>query len=169
MTIVILFILSIVLNLFTIFAIIILYQRQNRLSEFDQTQKQAMKEIEDIFYAYIAELKEENEQFIERFTEIQNKPPMKISNRDSQDVKNEKIPNSYKRMYAAKSYQNTLQHTNESHVESEQVVPEHISDQIIFLQNQGLTIDEIAKKLSKGKTEIDLILKFHQKSTDKLD
>lgn len=35
-----------------------------------------------------------------------------------------------------------------------------VYDQIIQLQKDGLTLDEIAKKMSKGKTEIELILKL---------
>ncbi|MGX1825149.1 DUF6115 domain-containing protein, partial [Heyndrickxia sporothermodurans] len=71
MTIFILF-LSIILNIITIFAIIILYLRQNRLLTMDHSQKQTMKEMEDIFTAYIEELKDENEQFINKFKSIQN-------------------------------------------------------------------------------------------------
>ncbi|WP_426860701.1 hypothetical protein [Cytobacillus gottheilii] len=35
--------------------------------------------------------------------------------------------------------------------------------QALVLKNLGLTNDEIAKKLNKGKTEIQLLLKFHEK------
>ncbi|MGG5252924.1 hypothetical protein ACQYAD_05450 [Neobacillus sp. SM06] len=35
-------------------------------------------------------------------------------------------------------------------------------NQVMILQNQGLSIAEIAKKLNKGKTEIELLLKFSQ-------
>ncbi len=35
-------------------------------------------------------------------------------------------------------------------------------NQVMILQNQGLSIAEIAKKLNKGKTEIELLLKFAQ-------
>ncbi|PTY83867.1 hypothetical protein B5V91_15400, partial [Heyndrickxia sporothermodurans] len=71
MTIFILF-LSIILNIITIFAIIILYLRQNRLLTMDQSKKQTMKEREDIFTAYIEELKDENEQWINKFKSIKN-------------------------------------------------------------------------------------------------
>lgn len=51
-----------------------------------------------------------------------------------------------------------------SYDEMEQRATEEIPlyEQIILLQRQGLTTGEIAKKLAKGKTEIELILKLHQ-------
>ncbi|GIN83674.1 swarming motility protein SwrB [Heyndrickxia sporothermodurans] len=167
--------LSIVLNLVTIFAIIVLYLRQNRLLVLDHTQKQAMKEMEELFSVYIAELKEENEQFIDRLTRFQSQDYAKSalshsSVEESSKVENEeKISSSYKRMYAAKTYQNTLQANNETEPERKEKVEKSLSEQVQSLKNKGLSIDEIAKTLNKGKTEIDLILKFLQKSKDKLD
>ena len=34
-------------------------------------------------------------------------------------------------------------------------------EQVVQLSNQGKTVEEIAKQLQKGKTEIELLLKFH--------
>lgn len=117
MTIFILF-LSIILNIITIFAIIILYLRQNRLLTMDHSQKQTMKEMEDIFTAYIEELKEENEQFINKFKSIQNEQNSdeaieKTSHHHPAIEKrtnevNEVNSDNYNRMYAAKSYQNSV-------------------------------------------------------------
>ena len=35
-------------------------------------------------------------------------------------------------------------------------------DQVFLKKNQGLSIEEIARDLDKGKTEIELLLKFRQ-------
>ncbi|MED3781243.1 hypothetical protein B5V89_04210 [Heyndrickxia sporothermodurans] len=177
MTIFILF-LSIILNIITIFAIIILYLRQNRLLTMDHSQKQTMKEMEDIFTAYIEELKEENEQFINKFKSIQNEQNSdeaieKTSHHHPAIEKrtnevNEVNSDNYNRMYAAKSYQNSVGMNKDLKKEVQDETGSLI-DKVIFLQKKGLTNDEIAKKLNKGKTEIELMVKFQQKSLDKLD
>ena len=38
-----------------------------------------------------------------------------------------------------------------------------VVDLIIHLQNQGNSLEDIAKKLNVGKTEIELFLRFHEK------
>ena len=39
---------------------------------------------------------------------------------------------------------------------------EEIKEFSVYLKRKGLTIEEIAKHLHRGKTEIELLLKFHQ-------
>ena len=41
-----------------------------------------------------------------------------------------------------------------------------IADLVWHLKNQGCSLEEIAKKLNKGKTEIDLLLKFQEESKE---
>lgn len=45
---------------------------------------------------------------------------------------------------------------------SEEIYRDLLINQVLILQKQGLTIEEIARKLGKGKTEIELLLKFTQ-------
>ncbi|MGE8204056.1 hypothetical protein ACQKP0_05785 [Heyndrickxia sp. NPDC080065] len=174
---------SVIINLFTIFAIIILYLRQNRFTAMEFSQKQAMKEMEDVFTAYLEDLKEENEQFIERlnsFQKIQSTiQPLKTTQSNTtkadkqKDNIEEMIPHAYKRLNAVKSYNNKIDLNNDSAISSEpetkelkSTEPLSIQDQVVSLSKKGLTIDEIAQNLNKGKTEIDLILKFIQKNSD---
>lgn len=51
-------------------------------------------------------------------------------------------------------------------VSPEEIYRNIFFNQVIILQKQGLTIEEIAKKLNKGKTEIELLLKFAQNHKD---
>jgi predicted transcriptional regulator len=39
---------------------------------------------------------------------------------------------------------------------------EEMKEFSVYLKGKGLTIEEIAKHLHRGKTEIELLLKFHQ-------
>ncbi|KON89061.1 hypothetical protein AF332_21210 [Sporosarcina globispora] len=41
-------------------------------------------------------------------------------------------------------------------------LPSSMDDQVLSLKKQGMNVEEIAKKLGKGKTEIELMLKFRQ-------
>lgn len=45
--------------------------------------------------------------------------------------------------------------------------PKTTEELAVEMQNSGLTIEEIAKKLNKGKTEIELLLKFNHKYNNK--
>lgn len=61
---------------------------------------------------------------------------------------------------------NTGQSTHTTGQEHQPGIPIKISDnhkeQVIQLRKQGYSIEEIAKKLNKGKTEIELLLKFKE-------
>jgi hypothetical protein len=49
---------------------------------------------------------------------------------------------------------------------SNSVQQESLASQIWNLKDQGYSLEEIAQKLKKGKTEIDLLLKFQGKSSE---
>ena len=63
-----LLLLSLILNGAAIFEIILLYLRQNRLVEAEKKQERIINEIEEVFSAYLFELKEENDKFLELMT-----------------------------------------------------------------------------------------------------
>lgn len=57
----------------------------------------------------------------------------------------------------AKPPENQIEQSN---IDNEEIYRNLVINQIKNMQNQGLTIDDIAKMLNKGKTEIELLLKF---------
>ncbi|MEW8971205.1 MAG: hypothetical protein AB2411_11290 [Mesobacillus sp.] len=79
---------------------------------------------------------------------------------------------------ARKAYQQNREQTSsvpDTGVELTEVVPEEdkeefiqssLFDQVLHMKNQGMTIEEIARKLDKGKTEIELLLKFRQNTQE---
>ena len=145
------------LNLFLILAVVVLYQRQNRFIEIERNQRKIQEESEEMLAAFLLELKEENKSFI---TQFQHSPK---SNKQSDDMQNE--PNAiveqespitaetYSRMLAAEVYENK---------QSEVETPKTFTQQVEDLSQKGLTSSEIAKQLKKGKTEVELLLKFHE-------
>ena len=60
--------------------------------------------------------------------------------------------------FADKSFKNTFQEQLTLHNRQKE---EKVEDQVLQLKKDGYNVEEIAKKLKKGKTEIELLLKFH--------
>ena len=72
------------LNILTIFAVIVLFLRQNRFIQVEKDQKAMVTEMEELMSGYIMEMKEENEALVEKLAD-KNQPP---SNQDE----NKKAP-----------------------------------------------------------------------------
>jgi hypothetical protein len=194
---------SIVLNIIALFSIVILYLRQSKLFEVEKKQQRMIEEMEDVISTYLAEMKEENESFIERITKVAKNQVNKKVNSEKKEVtllpssEEEKIPFSIKssKSHAVKAYKlGAIQSLIDEDVEvllpdfnesedlnadikmgkkvedtrQEVTEPEEKSllEEVVYLQEQGLTNEEIAKKLHKGQTEIELLLKFRQKNQE---
>lgn len=190
---------SLLLNGISIYFIFILYSRQNRLVEMEKTQESFKKEIESEISAFLLEIKEENEEFIHRFQQLQKasqnentssqikkmEPKTDVASGDMTAQPEELNGKSWEattarsfKSEAVKVYQKTIAAQGENmSAGKEDMSPENklepsnidnneeiyrnlLLNQIKILLNQGNTIDEIAKKLNKGKTEIELLLKF---------
>ncbi|MDR4937144.1 hypothetical protein RGU11_12200 [Rossellomorea marisflavi] len=139
-------VLSILLNLVALFAIILLYVRQNRLLALDNQQKRRVTEMEELMSAYMEELKEENDAFLLSLTktageEQVTEPPSKV------------------RMKAMEAYQ-SVQAIDPS------IDPSDHSDMgeldMVSMHRAGFSIDEIAKAAGVGRTEVELFLKFNK-------
>lgn len=193
---------SILLNIFALFSIVILYLRQSKLFEVEKKQQRMIEEMEDVISTYLAEMKEENESFIERMTKAANNQSNNKENRKKEvriepilpSAEDEKLqfPVKNSKSHAVKAYKlGATQSLTDEDVEIllpdfteaedpsvdlkvekqvEDTVQEGLSDpkerslleEVLHLQEQGLTYEEIAKKLHKGQTEIELLLKFRQ-------
>lgn len=182
-----LILISFILNIAALLAIAILYTRQNRLLEVEKRQEKAVKEMEDVISSYLLEMKEDNERFLQQFQAVkegkfessQNKvkkiklaaeKELKIESRQSEKEPDE-LPfkaASYKRQSAMKAY--TQKAEDESSLEKDPNLPpavtskeDSVYNQIQTLQEKGYTLEEIAKELGRGVTEVELLLKFRQK------
>jgi hypothetical protein len=61
---------SIILNVLALLAVVVLYQRQNRLIEMEEKQKETIKDLEETISMFILELKEDNEKLILKLREM---------------------------------------------------------------------------------------------------
>ncbi|MEC5267706.1 hypothetical protein P9G49_01015 [Heyndrickxia coagulans] len=167
-------ILSFLFNALSIFAIILLYLRQNRFARAEQNVNKMVKEIEDIFSVYLMELKEENDAFIKKMKAGRMKeagPAEKAGPETEQPAPETKKPpetgetagpkpDALIRTSANRAYRNAarqiLGEQSEGQLQEEKSLLQKVND----LQQNGYTVDEIAQKLNKGRTEIELLLKF---------
>ncbi|TKC18682.1 hypothetical protein [Robertmurraya kyonggiensis] len=187
MTILIIF--SIVLNVVALFCIAILYLRQNRLLEVEKKQEKLIKEMEEVISSYLMEMTEENERFINKVREMTAKPttsnePIREALK-KEDVKLERTSPRKGNVYqAVQAYKKTpssnetinqeeeLEHktppapqepvNQENDNNSTDLYSQSFYYQALLLKKQGLSIEDIARRLNKGKTEIELLFKLRQ-------
>ncbi|MCE4048285.1 MULTISPECIES: hypothetical protein [Bacillaceae] len=186
---------SIALNILALLCIALLFIRQNRLAAFESRQEKALEEMEEIVSTFIAEIKEENELFLQRIHELDEQPKKSLEEAvEEKEDKNEEpasltVPKVNPYAAAVKSYQtydsnikpddveelldlilpqSEVLAEDDSIVEEIEQEPKEMSllEQVIELEKQGETIEQIAKKLNKGKTEIELLLKFRQNNQE---
>jgi hypothetical protein len=173
----------------SLFAIILLYLRQYRLLQLEEMQKKALKEIEEVFSSYLLELKEENDRLMKGLESLDHSPSepelqtpqnhLIETNTHQSREKAQPIPSIPKASMhkAIERYRSngstthdqevdTAQHdgdTNQMLRDEEQINEMDVyAIEVIKLKNKGLTVDEIAQILNKGKTEVELLLKFRQ-------
>lgn len=121
---------------------------------------QEKKEIEELLAVYLLEIREENEKVISalddskysREPDKQKADEIQNNNVTSQNPVNDLEQEEYK------SYQPPMEN------EQPDVMEQSFAAQVLSLYNKGETIETIARKLDKGKTEIELIVKFQQKN-----
>jgi hypothetical protein len=114
-------------------------------------------------------------------------PPIKLEHMEKKSLQSEHLdsPENFTSLIgktignqAVKAYQRQNQHIEKEIEEIERVTSEKSEtnpeplissnnqidgDLVLHLQKQGCSLETIAKKLNRGKTEIELYLKFHEK------
>lgn len=150
------------LNILFAFALLLLYMRQNRLMDIEKSQKLMLEESEQVMAALLEEMKEENERLLSFVTEnkaIEDRPTV---NNIIEEMKPEPgVAVQENDPDGKKPWEPSDHHVPEVSQESDQVSGSMtLREQVEILASQGLTITEIARKLNKGKTEIELLMKF---------
>lgn len=142
--------------------IALLYMKVSKFDDLEKKQNRLMREMDDALAVYLAEVKDENDQLIQEITRKMSAQKHKTTTEKKAEVVERKkesavivpVPQNTMRQHARQSY--------EAVKKTEQVVVEP-DDRMKAIQmfGQGYSVEEIAKKLGKGKTEIELILKFN--------
>jgi hypothetical protein len=156
-----------IMQIISFYFLSLLYMKVTQFDELEKKQQKLMVEMDDSLGAYLSELKDENERLVERLTERDNYSVVEKQNNNTivakeiavseetqpvVPVNKPKMPiNLVLKSYAATTAQGL-----------KLTAPEVEDDRfrIYKLHDAGHPIEEIAKKLGKGLTEIELILKF---------
>ncbi|TFB23185.1 hypothetical protein E3U55_05040 [Filobacillus milosensis] len=155
---------SLILHGVTFFVIFGLYQKLQKVNEGESHFNKRVQETEDLFSSYLLEIKDENKKFIDTISKINHQPSASRHKTERSkatiETKVEEpipFPNYETSEETSKTFQPETIEVNDR---SEQP---SIQTQIMHLYQNGYTIEEIAKRLNKGNTEIELIVKFNQK------
>ncbi|MDC3414115.1 hypothetical protein NC797_03415 [Aquibacillus sp. 3ASR75-11] len=143
---------SLLLHLFTIVGLYYLYTRQKNSTSNQLNEEKMMRDIEEVFTGYLEEVKAENDKLLNYLTRKGNTTSMKQDNHKEKDIQSvdedweEDPPELYNPPI-----------TNES----KDVLEQSLRGRIYALYDQGRSIDTIARELHCGRTEVELMLKFH--------
>ncbi len=172
----ILFITCFALLALAFFLIILLYLKMTQLKDIEFKQERLLKEFENVITSYVMEIKEDNELFLYRIQQVQqtpNKPD--ISEREGKSTQSIQIKETdltteeIQDLLPAYAAQNETEKNTISEIESKpqqkgniEMNEDLLVKDIDHLIKLGLTYEDIAKKLNKGQTEIELLHKFRQ-------
>ncbi|WP_432694092.1 hypothetical protein ACRBU7_21500 [Priestia aryabhattai] len=161
----------------SLFCIILLYMQVTKVKRIERLHQQNINKMEAAMSSYLAEFQEQNEQFLrqlrERSTSLSSeveKSSVKSPLVDEEDVPVQRVDlksepsQSLHELLSIEENQKHI-HTSFDELTTDQIQDlssEEIKEFSIYLKRKGLTIEEIAKHLHRGKTEIELLLKFHQ-------
>lgn len=147
-----LWMISFVLHGISLFLIILLSLKWIKIKEIEKEQAELIREMEAMMTTYLMQFKEENERFIKQITSS----PVR--------QKKKEAPPSFQDEQVLLPVEQVVDRIELSTTapKKEQSVESLVSE-ALKLQQQGKTIEEIAKTLKRGKTEMELLLKFHQK------
>lgn len=156
-------------QLISFFLIILLNMKVSKFKDIEARQAQVIREMDDAIGTYLMDMKEENDRLIKELSQIE---PMELRSTflKEQKVNTEQVMPSkpiISMSLAANVYnkQKPLMEEVQPIEKVEDVVVEKqlapFEQQVLQLYAQGLSIEEIAKQTQKGKTEIELLIKFH--------
>jgi len=155
-----------IIQIISFYFLALLYTKVTKFDDLEKKQRKLMAEMDNSIGAYLSELKDENERLIEQLTVHVQQPAVKkttvsasqesAASEEVRPVIRTGIPKMPVNL-ALKSYKAAGQASEESKAPVE---AEDARTQVIRLYDAGQSIEEIAKQLGKGRTEIELILKF---------
>ncbi|KFZ41724.1 hypothetical protein CS060_00170 [Anoxybacillus flavithermus] len=138
---------SFVLHGISLFLIVLLSLKWVKIKETEREQAELIREMETMMTTYLMQFKEENERFVKQITSSSIR-------QHSRSLRKEQM---------SPPVEHVVDRIELSTTSAEEQSAESLVSEALKLQQQGKTIDEIAKILKRGKTEMELLLKFHQK------
>ncbi|PIC58768.1 hypothetical protein CSV80_01900 [Sporosarcina sp. P12(2017)] len=149
----------------------LLYLKISKFNNLEKKQQQLMKEMDQSVLAYLGEIKEENDRLIHELnqrTEYQMKHASNLAPNEHSVSEGFEVPDPQSKPhpvpvhFALRSYQKTLEIEKNEKETKPVTQPKPLDDRqkAKQLYAEGTSIVDIARELKKGKTEIELLLKF---------
>lgn len=171
-----------IIQLISIFVIILLYSKVAKFKDLELRQDRLVREMDDAIGAYLLEMRDENDRFLQELKKAPVQTVAKQPNHSSEPavapvpevnpqtveslltetrtvVPKAVAANVYSKHKAQQQVEPELK---EPPVEEEkQNVLPSFEQEVLSYHEQGMSIEDIAKKTQRGKTEIELLIKFH--------
>ena len=180
-----------IMNLLTIFAVVLLYIRTGSNTDSLRQQEAVMKQTEDMLSAFLLEMKEENDAVIESLGNIrssqreeefpgdpekdaashrangqENPAPdigqgheLAVHERDILELSPEALKKAGQHHPAEKPSKQSFTEALSRELNKSENRQKTLAEQVSELTAAGHSPEDIARKLNKGKTEIELLLK----------
>ncbi|WP_010286350.1 hypothetical protein [Kurthia massiliensis] len=159
--------------------IVLLNVKISRLKDVEEKQQRLKDDMDDAVGAYLAEMKDENDRLIAELKKAKTTPVVtektptqraitvvrqQVSKEESMNaVEDEDIQALEVEELLKKDVKTPIAYAKNAYQQHKQTLaPLTVDEQAKQMYKQGRSIDEIAKTLNRGKTEIELLLKFQQ-------
>lgn len=164
---------SFLLHVFTFIIIKTLKDKLMNNQDVEMKQKRNIKEIEDLLAVYLLEFREENDKVIEalKHQTSSEKTVNKENNKDKGLNYKKKVKNDDNELKT----DNKIEPSSTPFEPGDYIPPlendsfdtleQSLTSKVLSLHEQGETLESIARKLDCGKTEVELMLKFHRKNS----
>jgi DNA-directed RNA polymerase specialized sigma24 family protein len=154
-------VINLAISLLAIFLVIILYIKFSHVQQLEQDYHKLLKEAEETIGSYVYELKEENEAFLSKLPDRQAVVKEQPRNNPNYSI-DEQEPAITQDDINALLWENVKSDSKDN--DEKPIAFEELStyEQVAVLLEEGYSMEEIAKKLDKGRTEIELLWKIRQ-------
>ena len=147
------------ISLLAIFLVVILYIKFSSVQQLEQDYHRLLKVAEETIGSYVYELQEENKAFLSKLKDRQTAgggQPKKTTEYSFDEKEPEITPEDINIMLGESLQSDSIGNNNEK------IAFDDLStyEQVAILIEDGHSMEEIAKKLGKGKTEIELLWKI---------
>ncbi|WP_226034921.1 DUF6115 domain-containing protein [Aquibacillus saliphilus] len=142
--------------------------RLNDYLESESEKRQHVKEVEDLLAVYLLEIKDENDKLLSAINhsdEVKSEDNEPIKTTEVVNKKNNTNKQTNSKLYQAEVRNEPAEYTPPSVDDVQDTVEQSITGKVYTLYDQGESVESIARKLDCGKTEIELMLKFHRKNS----
>mgnify|MGYP001209327417 CR=1 FL=1 len=177
---------NIIATVLLFFAVILLYVRQTKIMDLEKKYEVLNRELENSMAAFLMEIRYENEKFLKTFHQLAEDRPLSPSGspkREERDVVDglDDFSKDVPDFAAEKKSSGSNKEENSSSGSKAYLDPQEllsggegspdvspamknhfdITQVIKERMEEGISLDEIAKELNKGKTEMELLVKFN--------